>query len=185
MNKLNKEAHALEDINGVRCAVVEKNVTPERTAFLKKLLEENGYTVMVAPSPPPKVVAKPTPPAAAAPPTAAAPPLAPTTAQSTGSATPAAPPTPPPLSAAPPGTDTGTSTGTGTSTPSAPPAATPPVPETFTVGVTDFLFHPMLAIYERALKTPEGKFVTVDYWNQQPEKEDKYYWKRDFFTNSL
>ena len=159
MNRLNKEAHALEDINGVRCAIVEKNVTPERTAFLKKLLEENGYTVMVAPSPPPKVVAKPASPAATS----------------------------------PASTATGTATATGTGTPAATPAAaapplaasSPPVPETFTVGVTDFLFHPMLAIYERALKTPEGKFVTVDYWNQQPEQEGKYYWKRDFFTDSL
>jgi len=135
MNRLNKEAHALEDINGVRCAVVEKNVSPERTEFLRKLLEFNGYTVMVAPSPPPKVVAKP---AAPAP------------------------------------------DGTPVETP-----APPPVPETFTIGVTDFLFHTMLLIYERALKTPEGKIVSIDYWNQQPEKEGEYYWKRGFFTNSL
>lgn len=138
MNRLNKEAHALEEINGVRCAVVEKNVTPERADFLKKLLELNGYTVMIAPSPPPKVApAKPAAPAAEG----------------------AAPPPPPP-----------------------PP---PPAPETFTIGVTDFLFHPQLAIYERALKTPEGKIVSIDYWNQQPEKEGEYYWKRGFFTNSL
>src|SRR6187401_3255824 len=65
MNRLNKEAHALEDINGVRCAVVEKNVTPERVEFLKNILEHNGYTVMVAVSPPPKVVAKPIAPSAA------------------------------------------------------------------------------------------------------------------------
>jgi len=136
MNHLSKEAHALEDINGVRCAVVEKNVTPGRAEFLKKLLELNGYTVMVAPSPPPKVVAKPAAPAAE------------------GVAAEAPPPP-------------------------------PPAPETFTVGVTDFLFHPQLAIYERALKTPEGKIVSIDYWNQQPEKEGDYYWKRGFFTNSL
>jgi len=135
MNRLNKEAHALEDINGVRCAVVEKNVSPERTEFLRKLLEFNGYTVMVAPSPPPKVVAKPAAPAA---------------------------------------------DGTPVETP-----ASPPAPETFTIGVTDFLFHTMLLIYERALKTPEGKIVSIDYWNQQPEKEGAYYWKRGFFTNSL
>jgi hypothetical protein len=136
MNRLSKEAHALEEINGVRCAVVEKNVTPERTAFLKKLLEFNGYTVLAAPSPPPKVIAKPAPPAADGVPAEAPPPL-------------------------------------------------PPAPETFTVGVTDFLFHTMLAIYERALKTPEGGIVSIDYWNQQPEKPGAYYWKRDFFTNSL
>ena len=32
----------------VRCSVVEKGVTPERTEFLKKLLELNKYTVKVA-----------------------------------------------------------------------------------------------------------------------------------------
>ena len=55
MNRLVKEASVVEDLNGVRCAVVEKNVSPERTEFLKKLLEHNGYTVMVAPTPPPPV----------------------------------------------------------------------------------------------------------------------------------
>ncbi|MCX6274053.1 MAG: hypothetical protein NTV09_02440 [Bacteroidetes bacterium] len=136
MNRLTKEAHALEDINGVRCAIVEKNVTPERVEFLKRILEYNRYTVMVAPSPPPKVVVKP----------------------------------------APPNAD---------GTPAPPPPPAPPSPETFTIGVTDFLFHVMLAIYERALKTPEGNLVTIDYWNQQTEKEGDYYWKRGFFTNSL
>ena len=136
MNRLTKEAHVLEEINGVRSAVVEKNATPERVDFLKKLLEYNDYTVMVAPSPPPKVIVKPAPPAA-----------------------------------------------DGTPAPAPPPA--PPVAETFTVGVTDFLFHPMLAIYERSLKPPGGNHVTIDYWNQQPEKEGESYWKRGFFTNSL
>ena len=46
--------HPFEEINGIRCAVVEKNVKPERVEFLKYILEGNGFTVMVAPSPPPK-----------------------------------------------------------------------------------------------------------------------------------
>jgi hypothetical protein len=33
---------------------VEKNATLERVAFLRPLLELNGYTVVVQPSPPPK-----------------------------------------------------------------------------------------------------------------------------------
>lgn len=49
--------HEFDDLNGVKCAIVEKNVSPERVQFLKKLLEYNGYTVVVVPSPPPKVVA--------------------------------------------------------------------------------------------------------------------------------
>jgi hypothetical protein len=45
---LNKGKHLVEEIDGVRCSVVEKEVSPERTEFLKKLLELNGYTVKIA-----------------------------------------------------------------------------------------------------------------------------------------
>src|SRR4249920_3998658 len=58
--------HEFEDLDGVKCAIVEKNVLPERVEFLKNLLEYNGYTVVVVNSPPPKVVAKPAAPAPAA-----------------------------------------------------------------------------------------------------------------------
>lgn len=46
--------HEFEDLDGVKCAVVEKNVSNERVAFLKDLLEFNRYKVIVVPSPPPK-----------------------------------------------------------------------------------------------------------------------------------
>jgi hypothetical protein len=49
--------HEFEELNGVKCAIVEKNAGAERVAFLKNLLEYNGYTVLVAPTP-----AKPAPP---------------------------------------------------------------------------------------------------------------------------
>ncbi|MBL0309483.1 MAG: hypothetical protein IPP77_07370 [Bacteroidetes bacterium] len=49
--------HLFEDIDGVRCAVVEKNCQPERVEFLKLLLEGNGYAVITAPTPPPKAPA--------------------------------------------------------------------------------------------------------------------------------
>ena len=58
--------HEFEELNGVKCGIVEKNVTPDRVAFLKRLLEFNGYTVVVVPSPPPKVVPPPKPAAPAA-----------------------------------------------------------------------------------------------------------------------
>ncbi len=48
--------HLFDDLNGVKCAIVEKNVSVERAGFLKDLLEFNGYTVMMVPSPPPKTV---------------------------------------------------------------------------------------------------------------------------------
>src|SRR5207302_10067012 len=51
--------HEFEELDGVKCAIVEKNATAERVVFLKQLLEFNKYTVVVVPSPPPKVPAAP------------------------------------------------------------------------------------------------------------------------------
>ncbi|HVU57179.1 MAG TPA: hypothetical protein VHD83_19090 [Puia sp.] len=51
--------HLFEELNGVKCAIVEKNVAGGRVAFLRGLLEHNGYTVVVVPSPPPKGAAAP------------------------------------------------------------------------------------------------------------------------------
>jgi len=58
--------HEFEELNGVKCAIVEKNASAERVAFLKQLLEFNRYTVLVVGSPPPKAapVAPPKPPEA-------------------------------------------------------------------------------------------------------------------------
>ena len=46
--------HLFEELNGVKCAIVEKNVAGGRVNFLRGLLEYNGYTVVAIPSPPPK-----------------------------------------------------------------------------------------------------------------------------------
>ncbi len=46
--------HTSEDLNGVKCAIVEKNVFKERADFLKSILEYNKFTVVIAPSPPAK-----------------------------------------------------------------------------------------------------------------------------------
>ena len=56
--------HEFEELGGVKCAIVEKNASKERVAFLKDLLEHNGFEVVVVPSPPPKA---PPPPKPAAP----------------------------------------------------------------------------------------------------------------------
>jgi hypothetical protein len=53
--------HEFEDLDGVKCAIVEKNAPRERVAFLKQLLELNKYTVIVVPSPPPKAAPAPKP----------------------------------------------------------------------------------------------------------------------------
>jgi hypothetical protein len=108
--------HEFEELDGVKCGIVEKNVKPERVAFLKSLLEFNGFTVVTVPTPAPKA--------------------APAKPVAEGEASAPAP---------------------------------PPQPETFTVGVTDYTFNSINAIFGRLLKTPDGHVVTLAYW-QQKEK---------------
>jgi hypothetical protein len=79
--------HLFEDLGGIKCSIVEKNASPARVDFLRRILEYNRYTVIVVPSPPPKAAAVPAPVAAAAP--------APVSAPATGGE-PVSPPTPPP-----------------------------------------------------------------------------------------
>jgi hypothetical protein len=43
--------HEFEDLDGVKSAIVEKNVSPERAGFLKDLLESNNYKVIMVPTP--------------------------------------------------------------------------------------------------------------------------------------
>ena len=42
---LDKGKHTVEEINGVRCSVVEKGVTAERLAFIREILEFNKLEV--------------------------------------------------------------------------------------------------------------------------------------------
>lgn len=113
--------HEFEELDGIKCGIVEKNVSSERAAFLKSLLEYNKYTVVIVPSPPPKVT-----PAPVAKPVA-------------GEETAPVPPPPPPG----------------------------PVVNTFTVGVTDYTFNPVNAIFGRLLHTPDRHVVTLAYWQQK------------------
>jgi hypothetical protein len=117
---LNKN-HEFEDLDGVKCGIVEKNVSPERLSFLKELLEYNGYTVVAVPSPAPK----------------AAPAKAPAATTADAPA------------------------------PEAEAIAPPPPPATFTVGVTDYTFNSINAIFGRLLKTKNGHIVTLAYWQQK------------------
>ncbi|MFT3681705.1 MAG: hypothetical protein QM791_15650 [Ferruginibacter sp.] len=121
--------HEFEELDGVKCGIVEKNVKPGRVEFLKKILEYNRYTVVVVPTPAPK-------------------------------AAPAAKPADENVPVPPP---------------------PPPAAETFTVGVTDYTFNTINAIFGRLLKAPGGKVVTLAYWNQQeqtPNDEIPYFEKR-------
>jgi hypothetical protein len=125
--------HEFEELNGVKCAIVEKNASRERVDFLKPLLEFNKYTVVVVASPPPKAV-------------------------------PAAP------AAAAPG---------GEAVATAPEALA--APATFTIGVTDVGFNAINAIFGRLLRTPDGRVVTLAYWQQEEavsKDEVPYFEKR-------
>ncbi len=113
--------HEFEELNGVKCGIVEKNVKPERAAFLKDILEFNGFTVVMVPSPPPK----------------AAPAPKPAEGETVE-------PVPEP----------------------------PPAPETFTVGVTDYTFNSINAIFGRLLKSRDGHVITFAYWKQEAKVND-------------
>ena len=49
--------------------------------------------------------------------------------------------------------------------------------ETFIIGVTDILFNPIIAVYQKKLFRKDGKTVTPNYWNQKPEQDDIPYWQ--------
>jgi hypothetical protein len=49
-------------------------------------------------------------------------------------------------------------------------------PTTFTVGVTDIVFHPTIAIYEMSLKTPDGRRVSPSFWEQKSQESIDQYW---------
>jgi hypothetical protein len=102
-----KAKHLVEEINGVRCTIVEKGATQERIQFLKNLLEYNNYQVMTAEE-----------------------------AQ-----------------------------------------AAPESGKLFTIGVTDLIFNPVIAVYERSLKTPEGQRVSPAYWEQRSKDSKDEYWE--------
>lgn len=53
----------------------------------------------------------------------------------------------------------------------------PPAAEkTYTIGVTDILFNPVIAVYQKSLRTKDNKKVTPAYWNEWNEPQDIPYW---------
>jgi len=51
-------------------------------------------------------------------------------------------------------------------------------PQLYTVGVTDITFNPTTYVFQRRLKTIDGKhIVNQDYWNQKSEDTNPRYWK--------
>jgi len=57
------------------------------------------------------------------------------------------------------------------------PGATEEEPTLYTVGVTDMVFNPTIYIFERRLKTFDGRKVTQDYWFQKTDETSPAYWK--------
>ncbi len=51
------------------------------------------------------------------------------------------------------------------------------LPVTYTIGVTDIVFNPVIAVYQMKLKTKDGKKVSPAYWNQYTDKIDNRYWR--------
>jgi ribosomal protein L12E/L44/L45/RPP1/RPP2 len=137
--------HEFEDLDNIKCSIVEKNASADRIQFLKDLLSYNKYEVIVVASPAPK--------AAPAPASASAPAPAPATATTTeGEGTKAA-------------DESGKLGGVATN-------PEPIAPTTFTIGVTDLRFNPTNAVFGRSLHTPNGQVVTLAYWNQEVEVSD-------------
>jgi len=103
-----KAKHIVEEIDGIRCTIVEKGATSERVAFLKSLLEFNKFVVMTAEDK----------------------------------------------------------------------KETEDAPTLFTIGVTDIVFNPTIAVYELALLTPDGQKVSPEYWDQITTVSIDQYWLR-------
>jgi hypothetical protein len=101
-----KSKHIVEEINGIRCTVVEKGITLQRVNFLKDLLEFNKLEVVVAEDVKTEETA----------------------------------------------------------------------PILFTLGVTNIVFNPTIAVYEMSLITPDGKKVSPAYWEQYTTEIDDEYW---------
>jgi len=101
-----KAKHIVEEISGQRCTVVEKGIEKKRVTFLKDLLQNNQFEVVV------EELAK--------------------TEESTV--------------------------------------------QLYSIGVTDLVFNPVIAVYEMTLKTPAGEPVTAAYWNQESSESIKEYW---------
>ncbi len=57
------------------------------------------------------------------------------------------------------------------------------LPDSYTVGVTDIIFNPVINVYQRKLKTHEGKTVTPQYWRQLDGDSKKWYWKVRYDDN--
>ena len=99
--------HLFGSIDENRVTFVEKQVSEDRSQFLKKLLEHNGFEVLIQEEK----------------------------------------------------------------------RASEEVPQLYTVAVTDMVFNPTIWVYQRRLKTFDGRKVTPDYWHQRTDDTRPQYWE--------
>lgn len=104
---LDSGKHIEKDVDGVRCKIIEKDISQERVDFLKDILEFNGYEVKV---------------------------------------------------------EEGKKKNEDD-------------PSKFTLGVTDIVFNPVLAVYQMKLKLPNGHYVSPAYWKQVSKKTGMQYYE--------
>ena len=57
------------------------------------------------------------------------------------------------------------------------PGATEDAPVTYTVATPDLVFNAVTYVYQRRLRTPDGRKVTPAYWRQQSEATKPEYWE--------
>lgn len=50
-------------------------------------------------------------------------------------------------------------------------------PQLYTVAVTDMVFNPTIWVFQRRLKTKDGRIVSQDYWLQKTDETKPQYWK--------
>lgn len=51
------------------------------------------------------------------------------------------------------------------------------LPDTYSIGVTDIIFNPVISVYEKKLKTLDNKVLTPQYWKEAHADQKKWYWK--------
>ncbi len=100
-----KAKHTVEEVNGIRCTIIEKGIPEKRMQFLKGLLDYNKLETVVAEEK---------------------------------------------------NEDNNQII--------------------YTLGVTDIVFNPTIAVYEMSLKTPDGKRVSPAYWEQYTSEIIDEYW---------
>lgn len=58
------------------------------------------------------------------------------------------------------------------------PSEQPDGPVKYSLGVTDLVFNPVFAVYDRSLRTPDGQIVSPGIWRQETETYSRMYFQK-------